>query len=101
MCAVHLVPEVDEVFVASAPFICGECRRRVRKGEYARRVEGPLDDGSGRRWRKRGMSRRRARVRAIAEALDGSLAPRLGAAKVLNAAALQLSGERKKRRDAP
>ncbi len=51
MCDVHLVPEIDELRMADRPLRCDECRRRIRAGALHRFVEGPLDDGSGARYR--------------------------------------------------
>lgn len=50
MCAVHLVPEVDELRVAPRLFRCAECRRIVQRGAIYRHIEGPLDDGTERRY---------------------------------------------------
>lgn len=53
MCDVHLIPDKDENVKAKTSFICGECRKRVCIGEWCREIEGPLDDGSGVRYRYR------------------------------------------------
>ena len=51
MCKVHLVPEKDELRKADTPAICGECSRTIKVGQDIRLIEGPLDDGSGERYR--------------------------------------------------
>ena len=53
MCDVHLVPDIDEVRVASAPVVCGECEKLIPAGEKFRFIAGPLDDGSGERYQYR------------------------------------------------
>jgi len=51
MCEVHLVPEKDELCKADAPSVCGECGKLILVGQDVRLIEGPLDDGSGERYR--------------------------------------------------
>jgi hypothetical protein len=52
VCDVHLDPEINELRVASAKGLkCGECRRAIKVGVTYRFIEGPLDDGSGQRYR--------------------------------------------------
>lgn len=51
MCEVHLVPENDETRKAAEVRTCGECGGLIELGQEFRLVEGPLDDGSGDRYR--------------------------------------------------
>lgn len=50
MCAVHLLPEIDELRVAEKLFRCGECGRIVQRKTSYRHIEGVLDDDSNRRY---------------------------------------------------
>lgn len=45
------MPEKNELRKAAVPSVCGECDKRIRVGQDVRLVEGPLDDGSGERYR--------------------------------------------------
>lgn len=51
MCAIHLIPEIDETRRASTATTCMTCNEPIVIGETIQVTEGPLDDGSGQRYR--------------------------------------------------